>query len=129
MGTSGIGRAGRMGLGIALVGALAGCASAGGGGGAGGGWEAGRQWGCDPAQLRRDYEDSHPAGTSLDITPRTGWGACQLLALVGAPQEVRTSESAAGETFLLYYPGAPHPRVVTLRRDVTRSWRVSAVVW
>ncbi len=127
MATSGFGSGGRAGVGIALLGVLAACAS---GGASGGGWEVGRQWGCDPAEVRRDYEESHPQGAgSLALTPREGWSACQLLSLVGAPDEVRTAESDAGVTYLLFYPGAARERVVTLRRDVTQAWRVSAVVW
>lgn len=110
---------------LALLGAAA-CASA----GASGGWEVGRQWGCDPEEVRREHAEARPAGSDpLSIPPRQGWSACQLLALHGPPDEVRRVESESGDTYHLYYRSDGDTRMLTLRRDVTGSWRVSAVVW
>lgn len=124
MGTTGIGRGA-----VALLGLLAGCASAGLAGG-GGDWEVGRQWGCDPAEVEREYAAAHPEeGASLGLVPRAGWSACQLLALHGPPDRVERVEGEAGATYHLYYQAEEDTRLVTLREDVTGAWRIAAVVW
>lgn len=122
--------AGRARSGIALLALLAaGCASAAGGSG-GGGWEVARQWGCDPAEVEREYAEAHPGGTApVVLAPRAGWSACQLLALNGPPSEVDRVENESGATYHLFYRTGEETRLVTLRRDVTGEWRVSAIVW
>lgn len=108
---------------VSLLSLAGACASA---GGAGSGWETARQWDCDPAEVRAEYQEAYgDSSYAFEVVPRPGWSACQLLALNGPP--TRAEQSDDGSTYFLYYETGGATRLVTLRRDVG-VWRVAAVV-
>ena len=86
-------------------------------------------------EVMKQRADQSPYGVvEVADIPQVGHDACEVLAMLGAPNEQIVHRSASGESFAWWYrsrqPGQnPVPHIVRMEYDADGVLRVATVTW